>query len=243
MARPSGKTQRMAALAALCQEGAILRISEAARRIGSSEITLRRDLSETETGLACLGGYVMRATEGREGYSLSAAGSREADAKKQAAAQAAERIEAGDTVFIDCGTTTPYLAALLPLDQRITVVTHALNIAEAIAPLPGINLILLGGLYHRETSSFSSIETVSTLSHINITKGFFSAAGVHESEGVTCFNFHEIKVKRAALERSLSCYLVCDASKWGQVRPATYARLDSFEAWFGAPEGWKRNSK
>ena len=243
MARPSGKTERMAALAALCQDGAILHISEAARRIGSSEITLRRDLSETATGLACLGGYVMQTTEGREGYSLSSAGGCEAGAKRQAAAQAAERIEPGDTVFIDCGTTTPYLAALLPQDKRITVVTHALNVADTIASMPGINLILLGGLYHRETSSFSSIEAVSTLSHINITKGFFSAAGVHESKGVTCFNFHEVKVKRAAVERSLCCYLVCDASKWGQVRPATYARLDSFDAWFGAPDGWKRNGK
>ncbi|RWR06198.1 DeoR/GlpR family DNA-binding transcription regulator [Paenirhodobacter populi] len=240
MARPSGKANRIAALDQLCRAGTILHIADAARRIGASEITIRRDLGEGAGGLVCLGGYVMRAQEGAEGYSLTAAETREAAAKQIVAAEAAALIEPGDTIFLDCGTTTPCLAARVPQNAHVTVVTQALNIAEAVARLQGVNLILLAGLYHRETASFSSDEAVAMLGRINITKGFFSAAGVHETEGVTCFHFHEVPVKRAALARSQQRYLVCDRSKWGKLRPATYARLDAFDRWIGGGEGTGR---
>jgi DeoR family deoxyribose operon repressor len=236
VARPSGKAERIAALDRLCRAGTILHIADAARRIGASQITIRRDLGEGSGGLVCLGGYVMRASEGAEGYSLTAAEAREAGAKKSVASAAALLIEPGDTVFLDCGTTTPHLAALVPQNARVTVVTHALNIAETVARLPGVNLILLAGIYHRETASFSSDEAVAMLKRINITKGFFSAAGVHETEGVTCFHFHEIPVKCAALSRSRQRFLLCDGSKWGRLMPATYARLADFDKWIGAIE-------
>ncbi|MTH36188.1 DeoR family transcriptional regulator [Paracoccus limosus] len=235
MARPSGKAQRIAALAELCRSGAIVHIADAARHTGASQITIRRDLDEGAEGLVCLGGYVMLALEGAEGYSLSAAQDREAEAKRAAAAEAAALIEPGDTVFIDCGTTTPHLAARIPQEAHVTVVTQALNIADAVARLAGVNLILLAGIYHRETGSFSSDEAVALLQRINLTKGFFSAAGVHETEGVTCFHFHEVEVKRAALARSRQRYLLCDPSKLGKLRPATYARLDAFDRWIGRP--------
>ena len=81
MARPSGKAQRIAALAELCRSGAIVHIADAARHTGASQITIRRDLDEGAEGLVCLGGYVMLALEGAEGYSLSAAQDREAEAR------------------------------------------------------------------------------------------------------------------------------------------------------------------
>lgn len=236
MARPSGKAERIAALAEICRAGSIVHIGDVARQIGASEITIRRDLSGGAGGLVCLGGYVMRASEGAEGYSLTAAEASEVQAKQALASRAAALIEPGDTVFLDCGTTTPYLAAMLPQNARVTVVTQALNIAQTAARLPGVSLILLAGIYHPETASFSSDEAVEMLGRINITKGFFSAAGVHETEGVTCFHFHEVPVKRAALARSRQRYLVCDGSKWGKLRPATYAHAEDFEQWIGAPE-------
>ncbi len=235
MARPSGREQRIAALAELCGEGAIIHITEAARQLGTSEITIRRDLASGNERLACLGGYVMRASEGAHGYSVSVAQSEEAEAKMALAMRAATLIEPGDTLFIDCGTTTPHLAARLPQDQNITVVTQSLNVAEAVTRLSGVTLVLLAGLYHHKTGSFTSPEAVTMLERINITKGFFSAAGVHESQGVTCFNFYEVDVKRAALARCERRYLLCAGSKLGKLRPATYAQIGAFDLWIGDP--------
>lgn len=236
MGRPSGRVARVEEMKKLCAGGAIVHIADAAQHLHASEITVRRDLALHDSGLVCLGGYIMFAEGAAEGYSLSRAQDTNAGAKKDLARQAATLIEPGDTIFVDCGSTLPHLAAAVPQDAHVTVVTQALNIATEIAGLRGVNLILLAGHYHPESGSFSSQIALEMLQGVNITKGFFSAAGVHRDAGVTCFHFHEVAVKRCAIARSLQCYLVSDASKWGRARPATFAQLNEFDRWFGQPD-------
>nr|WP_255664131.1 DeoR/GlpR family DNA-binding transcription regulator [Nitratireductor sp. B36] len=236
VARPSGRVARIEALKKLCASGTILHIAEAAQELNTSEITIRRDLGDGENGILCLGGYIMSANENGERYSLSHAQGTNTQAKTQVARRAAALVEAEDTIFVDCGSTLQYLAASLPQNANVTVVTQAMNIAEMVSRLDGVTLILLAGIYHPESGSFSSDTALGMLQEINITKGFFSAAGIHESEGVTCFHFHEVAVKRAAMARSQRRFLVSDASKWGKLRPATFAQLNEFETWIGQPE-------
>ncbi|WP_372802784.1 DeoR/GlpR family DNA-binding transcription regulator [Paracoccus seriniphilus] len=236
MARPSGRSLRIEEMKKMCASGAIVHIGDAARQLRTSEITIRRDLGRHDSGLICLGGYIMFAEGAAEGYSLSRAQDTNAAEKKRLAGLAAKLIEPGDTIFIDCGSTLPHLAAAVPEDAHVTVVTQALNIADQLAARRGVNLILLAGHYHPESGSFSSPAALEMLSEVNITKGFFSAAGVHERAGVTCFHFHEVPIKRRAIAQSHRRFLVCDPSKWGRSRPATFAELSDFEEWIGQPD-------
>ncbi|WP_051914419.1 DeoR/GlpR family DNA-binding transcription regulator [Nitratireductor basaltis] len=233
MARPSGRELRIKALKKLCEGGAILHITEAAQQLETSEITIRRDLGDGESGILCLGGYIMLAEEKGERYSLTHAQSTNIAAKRRIAAEAAKLIEPEDTVFIDAGSTLHHLAPLVPQNANITVVTQAMNIAESIVRLEGVTLMMVSGIYHPESGSFSSDTALQMLQEVNITKGFFSAAGIHESEGVTCFHFHEIAVKKAAIVRSQRRFLVSDPTKWGKLRPATFGHLQDFELWIG----------
>ncbi|MDB6178350.1 DeoR/GlpR family DNA-binding transcription regulator [Paracoccus sp. Z330] len=235
MGRPSGRSLRVEEMKKLCASGAIVHIGEAARQLQTSEITIRRDLSGQDSGLLCLGGYIMFAEGAGERYSLSRAQDTNAGEKQRLARKAAKLIEPGDTIFIDCGSTLQYLAAAVPEDANVTVVTQALNIADEIAKRRGVSLILLAGHYHPESGSFSSQTALDMLAEVNITKGFFSAAGVHERAGVTCFHFHEVAVKRHAIRRSHRRILVCDPSKLGRSRPATFGDLSDFEIWIGQP--------
>ena len=236
MARTSGRAARIKAMRKLCASGAIFHISEAARKLGTSEVTIRRDLADRANGVVCLGGYLMLAQENGEHYSLSRAQGTNTQAKIEVARKAGELIKREDTIFIDCGSTLPHLAACIRSNAGITVVTQALNVAEAVARMEGVNLLLLAGTYHPSSGSFSSETALQMLKKVNITKGFFSAAGIHEKEGVTCFHFHEVAVKRAAMARSQQRFLVADASKWGKLRPATFAQLDEFDLWIGKPD-------
>ncbi|WP_295807503.1 DeoR/GlpR family DNA-binding transcription regulator [uncultured Nitratireductor sp.] len=235
MARPSGRAARIEALRKLCASGTILHIAEAAQELKTSEITIRRDLGDGENGILCLGGYIMSANEKGERYSLSHAQGTNTQAKAQVAKQAAAMVVPEDTIFLDCGSTLQYLAANVPQNANVTVVTQAMNVAEIISRLEGVSLILLAGIYHPESGSFSSDTALKMLQEINVTKGFFSAAGIHENEGVTCFHFHEVAAKRAAMARSQRRFLVSDPSKWGRLRPATFAQLNEFETWIGKP--------
>ena len=216
----------------------VLRLREAAALLSVSEMTVRRDIAACDDRFMYLGGYIVG---GQDGAGREAGGPRpyvfareaetNAQGKRDACIRAAELIEPGDTVFIDCGTTLPELAARLPTEGTPTVVCYAMNIAEIVCKQTNLTVMLLGGLYQASSASFfSSPESLEMLGRIGVTKAFLSAGGVHVGRGVSCSNFHEVPIKQTALRVSLKRYLVVDSSKFGIVRPAFFAALDAFDA-------------
>ncbi|MEY4039800.1 MAG: hypothetical protein RLZZ52_668, partial [Actinomycetota bacterium] len=65
--------------------------------------------------------------------------------KERIARMALSEVPAGGSIIIDAGTTTARLAALLPQDIDLTVVTNSIPIAAVLATRPNIQLHLLGG--------------------------------------------------------------------------------------------------
>ncbi|WP_246693716.1 twin-arginine translocation signal domain-containing protein, partial [Mesorhizobium sp. M2E.F.Ca.ET.166.01.1.1] len=54
---------------------------------------------------------------------------------------------AGQSLFIDGGTTNEALARAIPRDIQLTVATNSLGVASALTDLPLVELIVLGGRY------------------------------------------------------------------------------------------------
>ncbi|HEY3483619.1 MAG TPA: DeoR/GlpR family DNA-binding transcription regulator, partial [Streptomyces sp.] len=65
--------------------------------------------------------------------------------KRRIAAEAVQLIGEAETVFVDEGYTPQLLAALLPGDRPLTVVTASLSTAAAIADSAETTVLLLGG--------------------------------------------------------------------------------------------------
>ncbi|WP_405000935.1 hypothetical protein [Halomonas sp.] len=130
---------------------------------------------------------------------------------------------------MDCGTTLMPLVTGLPADQSLTVVTYALNVASAVSVLPGVRLILLGGVYHGASRSFASSAMGDAIRRLGINKAFLSAAGVHRLKGLSCFHFHEVAPKQAAIATAAYRLLVVDESKFGVIRPARFAGLEEVD--------------
>jgi DeoR family deoxyribose operon repressor len=226
---------RLARLHDLVRQGGPTRLREAASALGVSSMTLRRDLATPGQPLALLGGHVVPlASEGGEDqplarYVLEREQDTHREAKRQAARHAAALVHDGDTVFIDCGTTTPHLAEALPSEFSLTVLCYALNVAAILSQRPGTQLILLGGLYYPASASFASDDALNTLRQLRINTAFISAGGVHAAQGVTCTNLHEVAVKQAAMASAARSILVVDNSKLGRLRPAFFAPVSAFE--------------
>lgn len=203
-----------------------------------SEMTVRRDIAACDGRFTYLGGYIVagadaatRQANGFRPYVFAREAETNAQAKRDACIRAAQLIEPGDAIFIDCGTTLPALAARLPTAGPLTVVCYAMTIAEIVCKRPNLTVMMLGGLYQASSASFySSPESLEMLGRIGITKAFLSAGGVHVERGVSCSNFHEVPIKQKALRVSLKNYIVVDSSKFGVVRPAFFAPLDAFDA-------------
>ncbi len=88
--------------------------------------------------------------------------------------------------------------------------------------------MLLGGLFHASSATFYSDESLQYLRRLGVNKAFISAGGVHPERGASCSNFHEVPVKRIAIESAAESFLVIDESKLGRLRPAFFSPLDSF---------------
>ena len=221
---------RLERLRTLAGRDGSLRLVDAARALGVSTMTLRRDLADGGGGLDLLGGHVVdRRPAGVTGYRLDIEQGSHLPGKIEAGRRAAALVEPGDTIFVDCGTTMPHLMAALPIDLDVTIICYALNVANAASRMQRAQLFLLGGLFHPASATLFSQEALRSLERLGINKAFLSAGGLHPTHGVTCSNFNEVPVKRAVLERAVHSFLVIDSSKLDRVMPAWFAASDNFE--------------
>lgn len=211
--------------------GGTLHLRDAAELCSVSEMTIRRDLTTQPSAISLLGGRLFMANYASAipKYDLTEQQDSHYQAKYRLCQHALTFIEEGDTLFIDCGSTLIPLLSQLSHFQELTVVTYALNVANAVAALPNVRLVLLGGLFYAASQSFGSDTMAAAIERLGINKALISAAGVDLARGVSCFHFHEVAPKQAAISTAMQRLLVVDASKFGVIRPAYFASLEDFD--------------
>lgn len=226
------KATRILSLAEALATRRVLHLKDAAALLGVSEMTVRRDIADNPALFGYLGGHIVPAAdiEGEAPYELARAADSHAAAKREACAHAARYIRPDETIFIDCGTTLEYLVNLIPEKHSITAVCYALNIAQQLARRPNVRLILLGGVYHPSSASFSGGAGLETLDQLGINVAFLSAAGVDLGRGASCVHFHEVPIKQKAMSLARENYLVVDRSKIGKLKPAFFAPMGAFRS-------------
>lgn len=233
--------ERLDMLGALILERGVVHLKEAAKALGVSEMTIRRDIAGETDRFAYLGGHIMpaQAVEPEQPYELAAAADKHASAKRKACHYALDHLRAEDTIFIDCGTTLIHLVDLLPEAMPLTIACYALNIADKLAIKPNVRLIMMGGFYHPASASFSGDAAIAQLDQLGVNTAFLSAAGLDETRGATCIHFHEAEIKRKAMSVSARNILILDSSKIGRIRPAFFARADDFDAVYTENGAWE----
>jgi DeoR family deoxyribose operon repressor len=229
----TARDERLRRLAQAIETSGPQRLSEAADALGCSSMTVRRDIAAAPQRFATLGGFVVPAS-GRP-YAIERESDVNVAAKAAIGARAAQFLHDGETIFVDCGATTPHLVRAIRPGLRLTIVTYALNVANAVTQNPDLELALLGGFYHASSASFALEDAARALAHFGVMKAFLSAGGVHAARGATCSNFHEAPVKRAAIAAALERFLLADASKFGVVKRVAFADISAFDRVIAAP--------
>jgi DeoR family transcriptional regulator, deoxyribose operon repressor len=228
-AQGDARAQRLQRLRRAVAENGTLHLRDAAQLLNVSEMTVRRDLAASDATLACLGGYVVNAASPTAvKYTLEQEIDQHTQDKRLACRAAVASLREGDTVFIDCGTTMQSLADCLPDGLPLSVICYSMNVAAIVTRRPATQVMMMGGLYHPSSQSFSSDEGLTYLRKLGINRAFISAGGVHAIRGASCSNFHEVAIKQAVVATAVESILVVDASKLGSLKPAFFADLDAF---------------
>ncbi len=213
-----------------------LPVQTIANQLDVSHMTVRRDLEslvERELVRLIHGGVLLNpdvfAVGKDASYSLIAAGSVNAQKKRKIGTKAASLINSDDTLIIDSGSTTEWIARFLPDSMPLTVLSYALNVVTETARRPNCRSLFAGGLLHENLLMFESPEGLALIRRFRATKAFVSAAGVSEEHGVTCANAYERETKRAVMESAAKRILVVDSTKFGVIRSEYFAELDEFD--------------
>ncbi|KAB8306118.1 DNA-binding transcriptional repressor DeoR [Erwinia endophytica] len=207
-----------------------LHLKEAARLLGVSEMTIRRDISEPCSTVVVLGGYIVNDPKNSQGhYFVSDQQSHNVEKKRQSGQLAAALIQPGDTVFFDCGTTTPWIVDAIDEPLEFIAICCAVNTFLALKEKPACKVILSGGEFHADNAIFTPLGQGSVMDSLCPDKAFISAAGVDAVQGATCYNLNELPMKHQALQRARQKILVADSSKFGKVLPARIGELSMFD--------------
>jgi DeoR/GlpR family transcriptional regulator of sugar metabolism len=226
--------ERHARLEALIARRGMADLDTLCAELNVSQSTIRRDLEALESrgvvrrthgGVICVG----HTTQSRAPYSYAFDQRMGVlpDAKRRIAKAAAAIVEAGQTVLIDGGTTTFYLAQEL-LHKSLQIVTNSLPIANVFLNVEGVELILTGGVLYPRYGVLLGPMADSTLSAVHATLMFLSVAGIHE-DSLFNQNLLMVQTQRRMMEKAQKVVLLADSSKFGQQALARLGGLDEID--------------
>ncbi|HTW94053.1 MAG TPA: DeoR/GlpR family DNA-binding transcription regulator [Tepidisphaeraceae bacterium] len=190
-----------------------------AKALGVSQSTVRRDVEALAAdGLArrTHGGVIWlgeRSGPARS-YIFDQRLDDHQDAKRQIARTAAELVQPGQTVLIDGGTTTYYLAEALA-GRSLQLVTNSLPIAQIFLNDEKVEVILTGGLLYPRYGVFLGPNAESMLETIHASMLFLSVAGIHQSH-LYNQNLLLVHSERRMMEQAQQIILLADHDKFGQ---------------------------
>lgn len=224
----------------MLQEQGRVDVVAAAAELGTSEMTIRRDLERLVAGGVARrvrGGAVSLLMRGEE-LPFALRQMEAADAKRRIAARTGQLIRDGEAVVLDSGTTALEVAKVLAARGRATVMAMSLPSALVLAPSPSIRLLIPGG-----EPRFGELALVGPLAEASLAGLRFDTAivtccGLSADGVMTAHDIGDAAIKRAMMVAATRVVLVADSSKFARSALAVVpdsSRVDVLVTDDGAP--------
>lgn len=202
-------------------------VQELSQHFDLSESTIRRDLKDLEEAQLLKrthGGAVLFQSVTFEPTYIEKEVQFQKE-KKAIAKEAAKLIENGESILLDSGTTTYYLAQELRNFSNLQVVTNSILCANELRDVPGIEVVLCGGFLRSETLALVGPFAEICFDQIRVDRAFIATNGVDVKNGLTTPNLTEASTKRKMIDCAKKVILITDHSKIGQVSFAKFADI------------------
>ena len=209
--------RRRAILEILNRESRVL-VLDLAKRFETSQVTIRKDLETLHAhGLIhrTHGGALPANERALEDPTLREKEKLHRQEKMRIAEAAAGRVQEGQVVILDSGTTTTEIARALRNFRNLTIVTNAVNIAAELSGT-ALEVILTGGTLRKNSFSLVGPIAEETLHRLHADLLFLGVDGFDVQYGLSTPNLLEAKVNRVMVEIAKRKVAVCDSSKFGR---------------------------
>ena len=223
--RPDPGPLRRAHVLARLHEVSVLSVTDLARELGVSPMTVRRDLHRLEAD-----GQV-RTVHGGVGLagSTQGDGGREAEGHRRVARRAVQLVGPEDVIVVDGGPSAHELARMLPDCFRGSVITHSMSVMQVLAERAGLpdgpRLVALGGeLVHARQVLVgpSTLEAAAALR----ARTFFLDPSAVDVRGTYAGSTAEAGVARGLAGIADDVVLLATRESFAGSAPALVTRLD-----------------
>ncbi|SHE84042.1 DeoR/GlpR family DNA-binding transcription regulator [Flavisolibacter ginsengisoli] len=129
---------------------------------------------------------------------------------------AANLVEPNDCILIASGTTVLSLARNIYPKGSLTVITAALNVAMELIRHPEIEVIQLGGILRKSSSSVTGSYAEKILEDFSCSKLFLGVDGIDLEFGLTTTNMMEAQLNKKMIKASQKTIVLADSTKFGK---------------------------
>ncbi len=221
--------ERRETIATRLSEGHSLSATSLAQEFGVSPDAIRRDLRALAAEGRCRRVYGGALPLSPASISMRARSLEARERKAALAAAAIPRIQPGEFLFFDNGSTNLALAQCLPR-IGLTVATNSVSIAAALADRDDFQLHMIGGAVRAGIGGCVDAGAVLTLQQMNIDLCFLGACALSVEEGVAAFDAADAAFKRAALRCSRRAMLMTTTEKLATRAPYRVAPIEAIDA-------------
>ncbi len=202
-------------------------VAELSQQFAVSEVSIRRDLQYLEDMglLKRVHGGAVNLSRALQQDPLAEKRQYQLDKKERIGAVAARLIKSGNRVILDSGSTVMQVAHKISAAPSsfgsLNIITASMPVVRELGRCPGINLILLGGIYLPEYDVVVGPQTVEQLKSLHADIVFLGTDGMTLTQGLTTSNVLEAEVDRAMAKASTQIIVLSDSSKIGVIGLAT----------------------
>jgi DeoR family transcriptional regulator, aga operon transcriptional repressor len=203
-----------------------LQVEEAAKALGVSEATVRRDLDELASQQMLTrirGGAVAKGVT--YDLPLRYKSERHPSEKQRIAAVAAGLVRPGQVTGLNGGTTTTEVARALATrpdlnsqvpPPAVTVVTNALNIATELAVRQHIKIVTTGGVARPQSYELTGPLATGVLEQVTLDVAILGVDGIDAAAGATAHHEGEASTNRLMARQAALVVIAADSSKVGR---------------------------
>lgn len=201
----------------LLQDEGTISIADLADKLGVSLETIRRDvkpMTNDGTVVKIHGAIGLPQHLGEAPFETRMR--ENAGAKRRIAQWVAETIKNGDSIMLDTGTTTSFLARELLQHRNLTVITNSSDIARTLATVNGNRVFMAGGELRSDSGAAFGVSANEFISRFSVAHSVISVGALDVAGGIMDFDLEEAEFARTVLSRGARSLAITDAGKFGK---------------------------
>jgi len=134
--------------------------------------------------------------------------------KQRIARAAVHLIGNTDSIMIGSGTTAYEFAKAIPVSKNLTIITPALKVGLELSGRTNMDVLLLGGMIRKNSSSVAGSHALRVLEEISCGILFIGVDGIDLDFGVSISNLSEASVNQKMIDSAQTVVILTDSTKF-----------------------------